>query len=117
MRKIYLSGRMSGMLESEYTAQFAGAEAFYTACGYQVVNPVILAKELEESWWKSGRKNKPGYSAYLRYDLKVLKSCDAIAMLDGWQRSKGAKIELESAKKNGLQVCFFRNEDLQEETA
>ena len=33
------------------------------------------------------------YQEYLRDDLKLLLDCDAIYMLEGWQESKGAKIE------------------------
>lgn len=33
------------------------------------------------------------YQEYLRDDLKLLLDCDGIYMLDGWQESKGAKIE------------------------
>ena len=33
------------------------------------------------------------YQEYLRDDLKLLLECDGIYMLDGWQESKGSKIE------------------------
>ena len=41
---VYLSGKMTGLAESEYKENFRNAEMFYRACGYEVVNPCNLSE-------------------------------------------------------------------------
>ena len=40
----------------------------------------------------------------LRADISELLSCDALLLLDGWQRSPGARLEVEVALQCGLTV-------------
>ena len=47
---------------------------------------------------------------YLEGDLILLKRCDSILMIKGWEKSQGALIELEFAKKNGLKVYYSLEE-------
>lgn len=42
----------------------------------------------------------------MELDLKALSFCDSIYMMDGWESSKGARLELEEAKKLGLEIIF-----------
>ena len=43
---------------------------------------------------------------FLDGDLEILRRCDAIYMLNGWEKSTGAKNELKEAGKNGLEIIF-----------
>lgn len=43
---------------------------------------------------------------WLEGDLEILKRCDAIYMVSGWQKSKGATRELQLAKQIGLEVIY-----------
>ena len=43
---------------------------------------------------------------YLKMDLPILKRCDSIYMLKDWEHSKGARIELEHAKKWKLKIYY-----------
>ena len=43
---------------------------------------------------------------YLDMDLEMLGRCDIIVMLTNWERSEGAKKELEYARAHGLKVVF-----------
>lgn len=43
---------------------------------------------------------------FLLGDLEILKRCDAIYMLNNWQRSEGAKGELKLAVELGLEVYY-----------
>lgn len=96
-RKIYLSGPMSGIPRSEYRRKFREAERILRRHGYGVINPCrvwvcrwpwiyramecVLGKRL-------------AYAAVLCYDLLLLMTrADGIAMLPGWQASRGAQIE------------------------
>lgn len=44
------------------------------------------------------------HDEYMRVCLEMLKMCDAIYMIPGWETSKGATKEYEYAKKLGLIV-------------
>ena len=46
------------------------------------------------------------YDDLLRIDLEWLGQCEVILMLDGWEESKGAKIEHEWAKYLGLKIFY-----------
>lgn len=47
---------------------------------------------------------------YLR-DLKLLSKCHVIVMLPGWERSKGARIELDYARANAIVVTYWKTFD------
>lgn len=78
MKRIYISGPMSGMPEHNFPA-FNAEAARLRALGYDVVNPAELNPEPEKTWHDC-----------LRTDLMELLTCDAIALLAGWQKSAGA---------------------------
>lgn len=42
----------------------------------------------------------------MRIALEMLKVCDTIVMLQDWQDSKGARIELGFALEKGLEVIY-----------
>ena len=54
MRKIYLSGPITGFDVKEYHAKFERAESFYKDIGFEVVNPVRISDEILAK--KSGRE-------------------------------------------------------------
>ncbi len=43
---------------------------------------------------------------WLKGDLEMLKRCDAIYMLKGWEKSVGAQAELATAKNNTLEIIY-----------
>ncbi len=45
-------------------------------------------------------------SVWLEGDLEILKRCDAIYMLNTWEKSEGAKEEYRIAKQLGLEILF-----------
>ena len=49
-------------------------------------------------------------SDYLSGDLLMLARCDAILMIDGYERSFGAQVELLKARELGMPVLFSANE-------
>ena len=96
-RRIYISGHMSGIEPREYRRRFREAEAILRRHGYGCINPcrvwpcrfpwlfrlmnALLGKRLT-------------YAVILAYDLILLMTrADGIAMLPGWQASRGAQIE------------------------
>lgn len=95
MKKIYLSGPMAGLPQHNFPAFHAQA-AFLRAAGYHVINPADLNPEPGKSWEEC-----------LRTDIRELCSCDAIALMPGWERSKGANLELHIAHRVGMEVMHL----------
>ena len=99
---VYLSGKMTGLAESEYKENFRNAEMFYRACGYEVVNPCDLAEIVLK------RKPDASYEDFMAEDLRALRSCTHIALLEGWENSPGARRERAEAERLGLAIMFYR---------
>ncbi len=96
-RRIYLSGGMSGIPRSEYRRKFREAEKIMRKHGYRVINPCNvwacrwpwIYRAME---WAMGKRL--AYAVVLCYDLLLLMTrADGIAMLPGWEQSRGAQIE------------------------
>ena len=82
MKKIYISGPISGLpLETVYN-NFTNAEVQLLEQGYEVVNPINNGLPTNATW-----------EEHMRADLRLLLDCDAIYMLEGWEKSRGARIE------------------------
>jgi len=92
VKKIYISGPISGIDRATYLANFARAEIILKAKGYKVVNPT----RLPPSRWLWIYRIL-GYRLTLLYDLWHLFKCDGIVLLDGWRQSKGARLERATA--------------------
>ena len=56
-------------------------------------------------------KTSKVYVNLMEADLAAVRSCDAIYMLVGWEKSVGAKRELMEAIKNGLEVILQKEEE------
>ncbi len=91
--RVYVAGPMTGYAEYNFPA-FHVAAARLRLEGYEVVNP---AEHFD------GRTDLPR-ETYLRADVIMLAQCNSIAMLPGWQESRGAKLEYLLARELGLAV-------------
>lgn len=92
MTKLYLSGPMSGLPDFN-APTFNSAATALRAAGFAVVNPAELdAQDEGEKTWEE----------YLRRDIAHLVTCDAIALLPGWKKSRGAKLEKYIADALGM---------------
>lgn len=92
-KRVYLSGAMSGIPDNNFPAFHAWAKRL-RANGFDVVSPA----EIEES---------DTWEGYLRTDLRELCTCEAIALIPGWENSKGAHLELHVAHRLGLKVMHL----------
>ena len=46
------------------------------------------------------------WETWLEIDMCVLKRCDIIYMIPGWEKSRGSVAELEEAKRLGLEIIY-----------
>ena len=102
MTRVYLSGPITGLPKEEYTRNFARAEQHYTTAGFEVVNPVKLGEELLL------KNPDASYEDFMSVDLEALRSCTMIALLSGWENSKGAVREKAEAERRGLEIMQYR---------
>lgn len=92
MKRIYISGPMTGLPKFNIPAFHAEAERL-RALGHEVVNPVEINRDVTAKW-----------SDCMRNAIRGLLDCDTVAVLDGWQHSKGASLEVDIAQKLGMQI-------------
>jgi len=96
--RIYIAGPMTGIPKHNFLAFHAAAERLRQA-GWEVVNPA-------ENF--GGQTDLPR-ETYLRADVALLVDCDAVAMLSGWENSRGAKLEYLLARELGVPVLNAEN--------
>lgn len=101
--KIYLSGPMRGIKDFNFPA-FDSAAKYLRSHGHEVFNPAEKDREHDPlgKTWKSEDGNievaeKVGFDRRkaIRADLAyIIDHAEAIALLPGWEASKGAQTEL-----------------------
>lgn len=91
-KRVYVAGPMTGLKDFNYPAFNAAADAL-RAQGYQVESPADHGI-VEGAQWAD----------YMAYDLTRLGLCGVIALLPGWERSEGAKLEVQIAHRLGMAV-------------
>lgn len=84
---VYLAGPMTGLPNFNYDAFLKSAIAWRRA-GFRVLNPA-------ENY---GGDQKRTYPEYIGAALNLLLMAEAIALLPGWERSTGARLELHIAQ-------------------
>lgn len=112
--RVYIAGPMTGITEWNYPA-FFDAERQLTALGHQVINPARTDGDtLEKALAAAGSPEEPSQSwdYYLRRDVVHVTEVDALCLLPGWQKSRGAKLEAHIAKALGLQMLVLRDGQL-----
>lgn len=97
MTTIYVAGPMTGYPEFNYPAFRAAGEQL-RAAGFQVLNPV----DAEEHNPTPGTAQ--AWDWYMRHALRMVLEADGIALLPGWEASKGAALEVHVATALKLDV-------------
>ena len=95
--KVYLAGPMRGIPNLNAEA-FNDATEVLRNHGYEVFNPLDgedLTAEVQP------------LAHYMEKDLAALCKCEAICMLDGWEKSQGATLEHEVARRLGLNLMRY----------
>lgn len=92
MKRPYIAGPVTGVPEGNLPA-FTHAEKTLRDAGFDPLNPRNNGAEGEATWLD-----------YMRMSLRQIADCDGIVILPGWERSRGAAIEVELAQALGLPV-------------
>lgn len=95
--KIYIAGRITGREIETAFKQFEQAENILKEWGEEIVNPMRLPHDHDKTW-----------KSYMVECIAELVKCDSIYMLKGWQKSKGARLELHIAKKLNYKIFYQR---------
>ncbi len=77
---IYISGPMSGVKDHNFPA-FNALASKLRSSGWRVVNPAEL---VGGATWVE----------FMRRDIRYLMDCDMVIVLPGWQKSRGALMEV-----------------------
>lgn len=94
--KVYIAGPMSGLPEFNYPA-FNAAEGTLLVAGHFPLNP---ARSEEHN-----HTGKPqAWDWYMRHALRMVADAEGVALLDGWENSRGATLEHHVATALGLDV-------------
>lgn len=83
---------MTGIEDFNYPV-FNAMAYLLRAQGYEVENPADHGIVPGAEW-----------ADYMAYDLTRLGLCGVIALLPGWERSEGAKLEVQIAHRLGMKV-------------
>ena len=109
----YIAGPMRGKDRLNEPA-FRAAASHVTRLGYRPVIPHDITVGEHQGACPEGYDAAEGSEhsgwCYLRSDITVMASCDAVVMLPGWTDSKGASIEHEIATR--LEIPCFPLEQL-----
>ena len=91
--RLYVAGPMTGLPEFNYPAFFSAADALRRAA-FDPINPARTA----------GREGCRSWLDYMRAGLRDVADCDGVAVLPGWQDSRGAALEVHVARSLDLPV-------------
>lgn len=96
---VYVAGPMTGIEDFNFPAFNAAAERL-RANGYEPINPADNDDGDPEIAANAGRP----WEDYMRKDIADLIEADAIAVLPGWERSRGASLEVHIAQALGMPI-------------
>jgi len=81
MKRVYISGAISGLSKEEYEENFMAAIQIVTLAGFKAVSPLNLWHPVK-CWL-----------GYMIIDIIALCLCDCVYFMDNWKSSRGARAE------------------------
>lgn len=113
MRKIYISCPITN--NPHHREQMYRAHKDLGAAGWTVVNPLEVGACADETC--GGTTFEIGlaridefhhsWACYLKYDLRAMLECDAVAMLPNWRKSPGCLLEHHVAASVGMPIYEY----------
>lgn len=91
--RVFLAGPMTGMPEHNIP-EFMRVASILRAMGHQVTTPIEVNELVDRE-----QADKPTYRTLLARDLELIAgtTVDVLVLLDGWEQSHGARLEVEMA--------------------
>lgn len=113
MLSLYVAGPMRGLPEFNFPAFFEAADLL-RAMGHEVLNPAQVDADAGFQWeGLTGHEDLAGLGFNLREALAtdlawIAAHASGVAVLPGWEASKGARAEVALALALGLAVVTLR---------
>jgi len=97
MKRIYISGPMTGLPDYNFAA-FEAAEKLLrkTVPSAEIINPHELSRGVDQ--------HNAEWEDYLKLDLRAMLDCDTVVILPGWHNSKGALLEIHVATSVNIPI-------------
>ena len=96
---VYISGPMEGYPDSNYPAFNAAAKLLYDM-DYSVLNPAV-PEDIDPA---NPHETLDDRTVYLRRDIEWVLQADFVVVLEGWEMSRGARLEVTVARSIGLPI-------------
>ncbi len=107
MTLYYLAGPMTGYPRNNADAFDAAAERL-RAEGFEVISPSEMDREA--GWDGVNQDTLPPLKDLARLDINAILQVDAVAVMDGWEKSKGTNLEIAIAR--WLEIPVVKASDL-----
>ena len=97
MKRVYLSGPITGMRDKNRKAFAKAAEVLRKTFNVErVINPHDIVLEGSPTW-----------EDHMKADIREMLTCDTVVLLDGWSESRGAKLEEYVARRLGMRLIWM----------
>lgn len=98
--KIYVSGAISGHPLDGVRERFSLVKHKLEADGYEVMIPTENGLPPDAPWER-----------HMAKDISLLMGCDIVLMLEGWQKSRGCRIEFNCAVEARKTIIFEKRDE------
>lgn len=109
LKKVYISGPMTG-LENLNFDKFEEAEEKLKKFNFEIFNPHKLSEFKTEEFKEliKDQKSHIVWEHYMKVDIQImLRECEFLVVLPGWEHSRGATMEIFIAKSLGMIVIDY----------
>ena len=93
--KIYIAGKITGETESDIQNKFFAAKTDLIRQGHKTMSPAVLTANQDFE-----------HEDYMHICYAMIDVCDAVYMLFDWQKSKGARMELQYAADHQKEIMY-----------
>lgn len=102
--RLYLAGPMTGIEQHNFPL-FNAEAARLRALGYDIVNPAEIGDE-DPNAVRTPAEQLLHWRKCMKEDLREMLTCDGVALLPGWEKSKGASLEYYNANALGMLIVL-----------
>lgn len=103
--RIYLSGAITGRSYEEVKKDFDSAKK-------RLMHHICTSHAEYVSPLENGLTPEHAWEEHMKEDIKLLLTCDAIYIIGDISASRGAKMELDIARRLGIKILSYRMSDL-----